>query len=164
MRTTLLTALDEQVSTAKQLLSGLDEQQLNQVPFQGSWTAAQVVRHITKSTNGISAAMEKPSRPIDRAEDEKAAYLKTIFLDMTTKMQSPEFIIPEEIHYQKPEILTELEQTFSRFSEVASTAALNQLVEGLPFGDVSKCELLHFVLYHTQRHVQQLTHICDRIK
>ena len=159
----LLQAIDGEVSQLLSLFSSLDENKINTIPYEGSWTAAQLLIHITKSTRGMAKAMQKDSKPAERAVGEKIPFLKKIFLDFEKKLDSPDFIVPEDGVYKKEVIIEELNQSFELLKENASKTDLNDMVDGLPFGSVTKLEILHFVVYHTQRHLHQMKKICDAL-
>lgn len=156
--------INEAVAALDGLISSLDENKINTIPYAGSWTAGQLIRHITKSTDGMAKVMRAESKPAERAIDERAAELKKIFLDFSSNLQSPDFIVPEDRHYEKLEVIKELNSSFEQFRESTDKANLSDLVEGLPFGAVTKLELLHFVLYHTQRHLHQMKRIYDALE
>lgn len=143
----------QQLQTAVQILT---EKAFNTVPFAGSWTAAQVISHVTKSMEGVGQAMQLVATPANRDAGERIAELQRIFLDFSTKMKSPAFILPEEGTQAKEKVLQQLRQAKEALQKAAATARLDDLVKGLPFGDATKLELLHFTLYHTRRHAHQL--------
>ena len=78
-------------------------------------------------------------------------------------MKSPDFIIPEDISYEKQAAAEELHSAENQLKESANDALLTELVKGLPLGPVTKLEILHFVLYHTQRHVHQMKKIKEAL-
>lgn len=160
----VLTAIDESVAQLLDLASSLDETKFNIIPYKDSWTAGQLMRHVTKSTNGIAKAMRAESKPADRDPGKKIPELKKAFLDFSSKMSSPEFIVPEPGPYEKKATINEFNNSFERMKENTQRASLNDVVEGLPFGNITKLELLHFVLYHTQRHIHQMKKILDALK
>lgn len=160
----LLTAINEVVSKLLRLMEQLEENKINLVPYKDSWTAAQLFRHITKSTNGMAKVMAIDSKPVERNAAERVGDLEKIFLNFESKMQSPDFIVPEEGPYNKQESMEELKKSFDDLREKSMPANLAGLVEGLPFGPVTKLELLHFVLYHTQRHLHQMEKIFNAVK
>lgn len=91
----LFTAIDDAVSELTGLMSSLDKNKINTVPYKDSWTAGQLIRHVTKSTDAMAKAMTKESEPAGRNPDEKITQLKKTFLDFSSKFKSPDFIIPE---------------------------------------------------------------------
>ena len=159
----LLNEIEDTVSELVNLFLTFGDNKINEVPHEGGWPAGQVLRHVTKSTRGIARAMQAPSKPAERDPGKMIGHLKTTFLDFGNKMQSPEFIIPEEEYYNPQSSISELQDSFTRLRVNAGKTDLSGLVEGLPLGDVTKLEMLHFVLYHTQRHLHQLTKISDAL-
>lgn len=160
----LFTAIDEAVAELVNLMSYLDEKQINSIPYEDSWTAGQLLRHVTKSTNGMAKAMLVESKPAVRDPGENILQLKKVFLDFSSKMRSPDFILPEEGPYEKQGVINEINKSFQQFKEATNKANLNDVVQGLPLGEITKLEILHFVLYHTQRHLHQMKKIYDTLK
>lgn len=163
-REELLASIDETVAQLLNLASSLDEKEINTVPFKDSWTAGQLLQHVTKATAGIAKAMYKVGNPVGRNVDEKVPVFRNILLDFSSKIKAPEFIVPEEKVYDKQASIEALENAFRQLKASADKADLKETVEGLPMGTVTKIELLHFVLYHTQRHLHQLNNICEALK
>lgn len=146
------------------LFSSLDECNINRVPFEGSWTAGQLLRHITKSTNALANTMVSAKKSAGRNPSQNVPNFKKTFLSTANKFEAPEFIVPENIDYKKENSIEELLQSFQKLEENAEHTDLDDLVEGLPFGPATKLEILHFVLYHTQRHLRQMQNICEVLK
>ena len=164
-KTELLDQIDEAVSQLIELMSTLEEDEVNSIPYADSWTAGQLFQHIRKSTEAMAQAMKKEGAPADRDPGENIPILKKTFLDFTTKLNAPEFIIPEETTYVKADIIQKLGASFQQLRENAKSASdLTVVIKNLPIGDVTKWEILHFVLYHTQRHLQQMKKIHDAIR
>jgi len=156
----VLSAAADAINEINHLMASVDETKVNTVPYDGSWTAPQLLRHVTKSINGMTKAMQMNAKPADRDPGERIEQLKYIFLDFSKKLTQPEFIIPEEKVYEKQSSIDELSGSFNQFKEAAVNANLNDLIEGLPLGPITKLEIVHFVLYHTQRHLHQMKKIC----
>ena len=47
----IFAATDEAVSQLMDLMLSVDENKINTIPYEGSWTAPQLLRHVTKSIN-----------------------------------------------------------------------------------------------------------------
>ena len=142
----------------------VDENRINTIPYEGSWTAPQLLRHVTKSINGMAKAMDMDAKPAERDPGERIEELKKIFLDFSKKLKSPDFIVPEEGTYERQSTIDKLNESFNQFKEKANSENLNDLVEGLPLGPITKLEIIHFVLFHTQRHLHQMKKICKALK
>jgi len=160
----IISATSNAVSQITDLMSAVDEDKVNTIPYEGSWTAPQLLRHVTKSINGMAKAMHMDAKPAERNPGERIEELKKIFLDFSKKLTQPDFIVPEERIYEKQSSIEELNKSFNQFKEIAGSANLNDLVEGLPLGPITKLEIIHFVLYHTQRHLHQMKKICAALK
>ncbi len=141
----------------------LTNDQVNQSPFAQSWTAAQLIRHITKSMAGMGELLSKSMPAAQRDPYQKILPLKQVFLDITHRMQSPDFIVPEEKLYDKQIVLSDLHNCLYSLNHALDKIEATGLITGLPFGDVTKLELLHFILYHTQRHLIQMKRITDAL-
>ena len=160
----ILAETSDAISQIADLMSAVDEDKVNTVPYEGSWTAPQLLRHVTKSINGMTKALQMDAKPAERDPGERIEQLQKIFLDFSRKLTQPDFIVPEERIYEKQSSIEELNQSFDRFKENVVSTNLNDLVEGLPLGPITKLEIIHFVLYHTQRHLHQMKKICAALK
>lgn len=163
-RIELFELLDEITGQLLQLISSLNENKINTIPFENSWTAAQLVSHVTKSNKAISQALNMEGKTAERNPEERAPELRATFLDFTIKFQSPEFILPTESIYQKETLIANLKRSIEQLEERRSKVNLSEMISVPPFGEITKLELLYFVLYHTQRHIHQLKNILKKIK
>lgn len=146
------------------LVNSFSEKGFNTIPFEGSWTAAQVTDHITKSNKSIVQALSLEGKPADRKPDERTPELAKIFLDFKTKLKSPDFILPTQDYYQKASLIVALESSIGKLKEATSNASLTDAIEHKAFGEITKLELLYFVIYHTQRHMHQMQHIYEIVE
>jgi len=156
-------ALDETV----QLLSSLTSEEANKVPFEGSWTAAQVAQHLFLSEDGMDQLLQTPAEVVDRQPDANAAELKKMFLNFEIKMKSPDFIVPEDKEFNKEELEHSLQEVKSKMLDAANTTDLSQeapLPPGHPLQGNTKLEIVHFVTYHTMRHNQQIKNMMPMVK
>src|SRR5260221_2364405 len=137
----------------------LSEPALNTVPFADSWTAAQLDTHVTKSNISIAQALDMEAKKAERNPGERVPELKEIFLDFTIKFQSPDFIVPAAGNYEKEILIAKLKRSIERLKEQRNKVNLSGILSLPAFGEITKLELLYFVLYHTQRHTHQLKNI-----
>jgi uncharacterized damage-inducible protein DinB len=147
-----------------QLLSAFSQEQLNTPPAAGSWTAAQVGRHLQKGT--IADAIEAPGAPTLRAPDEKEAAIKSVFLDFNTKLQSPDFVIPEPGEYNKQQLLQEMEAMVHRTGKAIQAQDLSMTYTGFDFpqmGQLTKQEWVCFAVSHAKRHIRQVKRIYEAV-
>jgi uncharacterized protein YndB with AHSA1/START domain len=144
-------------------IRSLDEETFNTVPYKGSWTPAQLLRHLLKSVSGIGPLIEKPGKPAERDARQRILELKQNFLDITKKMQSPEFIVPEKMHFNKESLINDFEAALSPLTRLKEIN-LNELITGLPLGPITKLEIIHFIFYHLQRHLIQMKRITEALR
>ncbi|MFL9843851.1 DinB family protein [Flavobacterium rhizosphaerae] len=161
-----INALDKVMMDTIALIKGSNEKLINTIPFEGSWTAAQVARHLIKAATDMPALFIKYAPETDRQPDENVAEIKSILLDFDRKMVSPDGIVPEEKYYTIEELITDTDKIRQENLEALKTAQLNQvptLQDWNPLNGYTKLELLHFVLYHTQRHNRQINKIIEKV-
>ncbi len=157
----LATSFDE---TAKDLLatiSSFNEEEFNQIPFAGSWSAAQVADHLKKSLKGTINALHGQVKPSEREPDEQVEKLKSIFLNFDIKMQSPEFILPTEQPLQKDTVYQNLKEITDEISKAINTLDLS-FASTITFpnsGELTRHEWVSFATFHTQRHILQMKNI-----
>lgn len=157
-------ALGESRKALYDLLDAFSGEGFNEVPFKDSWTAAQVADHITRSNRSITQALDLPGMAIDRQPDLRAQELKDMFLDFTVKFQAPGFILPGQDVYDRTVLINQLVHSFDGLLEVAQVTDLGECISHPAFGEITKLELLHFVVYHTQRHIHQVQHIYQHVE
>ena len=97
----LFTSLSETWVELVNMISSTNESRINAVPFESSWTAAQLATHVTKSNKAITQGLHMEGKPAGRNPEAGAPNLKKMFLGFETKFQSPEFIVPENKQYNK---------------------------------------------------------------
>ena len=159
----LFDALDKTWMELIHSVSSVDESIINKIPFEKSWTVAQLATHVTKSNIGMADMLKKGGPTPERDAAEGVAKLKKIFLDFEAKYQSPEFIIPEARDYDKEEVLNDLGKSIHQLKAQRKNGNLSELLNVQIFGEITKLELFYFVLYHTQRHIHQLKNILKEL-
>lgn len=161
MHTEIVKSMKTSFEELIQLLSNLDQQQLNEVPFEGSWTAAQVGDHLFQSYELIDILREnaeQASRPIDQ----KVQDIQELFLNFEVKFQSPVSILPYKGVIDKVELLHGLECRTKQLIDFAGANDLSLICAGFEFpgfGTLTRLELLTFIDVHTRRHIHQLKNI-----
>jgi hypothetical protein len=141
-------------------LDRFSEEQLNTVPFEGSWTGGQVAEHLLKSA-GVADVVFGRTAPTSRPPDENIAALR-IFLDFSIKMKSPDFILPSDGHHPKKPLIDGLQGRWQRMGEAADKLDLRETCldfEMPNVGHLTRLEWLSFQVFHTKRHLHQLRNI-----
>jgi hypothetical protein len=157
--------LENTVTQFAQLVSEFDDESLNEIPFEGSWTAGQVAEHVILSDSGFIKLINGPVQETERPADALAAEIKTVFLNFNIKMKSPEFIVPPERNYKKQHLLDALDDinnglNKSRGLEMDKTCTARELPR---MGFLTRFEAVSFMLYHTMRHLHQLKNVSFKV-
>jgi hypothetical protein len=146
-----------------EVLNAFDPQQINAVPETDSWTAAQVAVHLSKSTGSIAGALHTIGNKAARQADKMVPALDVMFLNFDTKMNAPEFTRPAIQDYLKEDVITETEMAYQQTIEAGLQADLTELFTLPGLGELTKYELLHFILVHTKRHTHQLEKVAAKV-
>ena len=162
--------LSEFNSTSNELLEilyVLSQEQLNEVPFIGSWTAGQVGHHLLKSY-GVATILKGKTIETKRPVNEKIIGIREMFSDHTIKMESPDFILPTEKWIEKDKLLNGLSEKINdvrNFAENNNDLSLTCIDFELPgAGSLTQSEWIQFMSIHTQRHIRQLKNIIKNLK
>ncbi|KAF2327816.1 DinB family protein [Flavobacterium ginsenosidimutans] len=167
MKSAIQNTILETYTKLNDLLSSFSKEEINIVPFEGSWTAGQTAQHIILACSGLTMLFAGKTEKTTRKPDENVKALDGIFLDFNTKYQSPENIKPAEIEYEKSTLLASIKKIQNDLFEAAETydltlTCLDAKVPG--FEHFTIYEWLHFAIVHTQRHTHQLKSIYEHIK
>jgi hypothetical protein len=147
-------------ATAKELLdvlSSFDRQEFNLVPGTDRWSAGQISDHLLQSVSGLSKLLATEGKTADRPADALVGQLKDIFMNFSTSLKSPAFILPRGEYFEKEQMISSLKNELDNIVRVLPEIDLNEISE-MQFprmGALSKLELVHFVIVHTQRHIHQ---------
>lgn len=143
-------------------LGAFTRKQFNTIPFEGSWTPGQVAEHIYKSVAGVPFLLSTDGISADRDPALNVAGIRQMFLDFSTKMKSPGFVLPSDEPKDLAVLTQLLKETFTATIDTAQGKDLNLIIPDFEFpgsGPVSRLELLNFISVHTQRHTHQLQQI-----
>lgn len=158
----LLAELTHTTDELMNLLTPLSEEQLNRVPFDGSWTAGQLGDHLYKSY-GLFTVLKGKTEPTTRPVEEKIGPVKEVFLNFEIKMKSPDFIVPSTGHFDETILLSGLTKRINGIKDfIQSEEDLTPtcLDFALPnAGTLTRMEWIEFMTVHTVRHVHQLKKI-----
>lgn len=166
MKTDVQKDIVETFKKLNDILSKFSENELNQVPFQGSWTPGQVVQHIILACSGFPELFAGNTEKTTRKPDEKIKDIEGLFLNFNIKMDAPVFLKPEKKEYNKNALNIELLRLESELLDCAdkydlTLTCLDFQVPG--FDKFTMYEWIDFALVHTQRHTHQLNSIFQHI-
>jgi len=157
---------DETLSALENVLSRFEAPQINEVPFEGSWTAGQLAEHMILSNSGFLQVINGTVTDTDKPADLMVSEIKKDFLNFDVKYDSPKVIYPEVKTYNQSALLENLKQIREGISTSISNLDLTKTCSSyeLPgYGYLTRLEAVYFVIYHTQRHVHQLKNIYNKL-
>jgi hypothetical protein len=166
METAIELDVDKTIKDFVALLSTIKPGDYNKIPFEGSWTPGQVVQHVLLSITAFTDLIYGPTKETDRDPGAGISKLREIFLDFSTKLNSPDFILPPSMDYTSAEQIKILEEKRGRLVAAGQTMDLSKTCTLFPMpasGFITRLEALHFVVVHTKRHTHQLEKICRTI-
>ncbi|MBX3255070.1 MAG: DinB family protein [Chitinophagaceae bacterium] len=146
-----------------QSVNSTNDEELNELPFEGSWTIGQVAAHIILCSGGV---LDNQTKEAGRPYDEKVAELRSIFLDMEQKSETAPAVYPSMRMYDKQELVKQLESNKANLLGIIEERDLMQLSLDMEFpfmGYLTRYEWLAFICVHTQRHLNQMNNIKRRL-
>jgi hypothetical protein len=141
------------------LISSFNEEQFNTVPFPGSWTPGQVAAHLFKSDTEMIKTLYGSTKTTERDPGEKIDEIRNTFLDFTTKLNSPGELAPAAAIYAKETLISALRESRAQISEAILTLNLSVTCTDPRLGEMTRWEIIHFIIFHTKRHAHQLKNI-----
>ena len=165
-RKQLLRDLDQSEQEFYAALASFQPDQVNRVPFEGSWTAGQVAEHILLAESGIPETILGSTEETNRPVGQYVPVIESIFLDFTARYQAPEFIIPSPGPHNQRQLLEAFKTERAAIREIAANEDLSLTCTDFEFpqiANLTRWEWLQFVMCHSQRHTRQLRNIFDKV-
>jgi hypothetical protein len=158
LKIALTRAFDQFISA----LSDFDENVLNQIPFEGSWTPAQVAQHIILATDGVP---DGNTSPTERPFDALLPMIRPWWEDLNQRFTSPEPLQPDNTPRSKSTLLSELHHVREKDLSILTGKDLTAICldfELPSIGYLTRYEWLWFIEMHLKRHEAQLRRIRER--
>lgn len=162
MNAQLNTEFEDSTRKLFQALSAFDDSNFNTIPFEGSWTAGQVAEHVFKSEGRLPGLLLGHTSPADRDPAENVAQIRKVFLDFSTKLKSPDFILPSDDAKDRTALIGMLERNREEMGRIIREDDLTLVCQDDPFpgvGCFTRLEWISFMNCHSLRHAHQLHHI-----
>lgn len=146
------------------VIGGINEKQLNEVPFEGSWTVGQVAEHIVICSRGIP---DNEVKQADRPFDLNVDALTKIFQNMEEKSEADPAVSPHPPPHKKEDLSSQIRNNKEKLISIAKERDLTELSLGMEFpgmGYLTRYEWLSFICLHTQRHLNQINNIKQQLE
>lgn len=142
-----------------------DDQALNEKPSENEWSAMQILDHLHKMEEAITAGVAKTAEKNQR----KKAMKKPIQVSVIRKLKvdAPNHTVPEDRFFTLEEMKEKLNTSRNRLYEVYThtdeeTLENNSMPHPV-FGDVPLVQWFPFIGYHEKRHLAQLEETLSKI-
>ncbi len=163
----LLSDLDRSTADLLETMTGFSQEEFNQLPFEGSWTAGQVAEHLFKSESGLPVVLTGRAVDTERPYNEKAEAIRSIFLDFTRKFDSPSFILPSDKVKNRNEFLERFKKNREEIKRLINSTDLAKSFPDVPFPGLdvfTGWEWVYFITCHSIRHTRQMKNIFSILK
>jgi hypothetical protein len=104
-----------------------------------------------------------PIQPTTRPIDEHVPQLRATFLDFSTRLSSPDFIIPKNTTYDKDSLIEAFKTGRLQLGHAIEELDLSATCFQPIFGEPTRLEIISFVIFHTLRHVNQVKRINEKL-
>lgn len=162
MNKQLAAEMESTMNTLWNTIDSFDEIYFNKIPFEGSWTAAQVSEHVSKSLEGINKAVNAQTQPTERDIRQYIAGLRDMMYDFSVKTKSAPNLVPGDEPTTKAEMKSRLKQNNEDILRSIHELDLSEICVSSEFpgiGYLTRLELISFAAFHAQRHIHQLKNI-----
>jgi len=159
LRNALSKSFDEFIAT----LSLFSDDEINRIPFAGSWTPAQVASHIILATDGVP---DVDTSFNDRPFDAFLPMIRPWWEDLSQKFTAPEPLRPDGKLRSLNMLLDELNRVREKDLTIIDTEDLTAVCMDfeLPtIGYLTRYEWLWFIEMHLNRHTFQLKNIRNKM-
>jgi len=154
--------LDDSSGELITVINGFSDRDFNLRVSENSWSAGEVVEHLIKLDKLLIRLLEGNSKPSERNPEEKMNIIKTGFLDISKKYNSPKFMIPADNNQNKNDCINKITEQRKKIKELIEFVDLSltypELIHPV-FGEMSGVEWVYSIIYHLKRHIFQIKEI-----
>src|SRR6187402_902016 len=144
--------VDETLNRFIQLMTSVDEDVINVVPFADSWTAGQLAQHVFLVGSTFADKLYGPVEISTRNFNEKSANIIAVLSNFDVVYDAPASVVPPSINYDKEDLINNLMHIRSALKNGANTLDLTLTCHQFDvrgFGILTRLEALNFAIYHT---------------
>ena len=166
--TDLINEIENLHKNFNKVLLQFSEDEINIVPFEGSWTAGQVTEHIIKSNKGIlEQLLNSNTKSANRPFDEQLKVVQEVFRS-EEKMKSAPHLVPTELSHNLDNLRITLKKQKEQRIETIKEKDLGELIAALEFppssDGLTRYEWLNLIIEHGNRHQKQIENIYKELK
>lgn len=161
-KNTLIMDLEGATERLAEAIGDFPVNEFNKSASIGTWSAGDIAEHLYIVESFIGRIMTGAVRPSDRDPMQKAQLLGTTFKDFERKFTAGKEIYPTEVPKNRDEITQKL---VNNRTTLVNTIKTHDLTESCldfihpKFGELTRAEWIYFIIYHGDRHLQQLENV-----
>lgn len=159
--------LDHNTEALLSKIGEIADDQFHSKPDAETWSPAQVVEHLYRSEFGIPKLFSGPvkSDP-DRDSETLIAKMRSQFLDPDKKLKAKGVILPGEEVKPKEQLISNFQSLREKIAIMADENDASEVClsfEHPVFGHLTREEWVYFNIFHTERHMDQIDRILERL-
>ena len=156
----LLKELNQSTNDLILELQQCEENHFNRRPAENWWSVAQIAEHILLLETQVNYALRK-AETTQRQIDLKVMPMKLGMNNLERKYSAPDFILPSADHKEREQLIEGLKKQRDLLKQLIETTDLTEtpVYKHPVIGDMTRLEWIHFVIYHSERHIKQMQRI-----
>jgi uncharacterized damage-inducible protein DinB len=170
MTSQFLDNLQKSATLIDTLLDKVSEEQAAQKPNEKTWSMLECLEHIFIVEAGIIKTLRTENPPSADSTNTPESVINrdmvsNLLQNRTTKIDAPDFTAPKGRFKSLEEAKMAFLNKRTELTTIIKTANLNDgfIAKHPRLGDMTKSDWVHFLIQHTDRHVEQLAEIKQQI-
>lgn len=162
----LIAELSKSTDLLTKEISLFNDNEFNLKPAPDQWSAGDVAEHIYVLESFINKVLAGTCVPAERNPEEKVLVVKTIFSNFDKKFNAPAPVSPSVNVKSIDKLLNDIKTSRLITEQFVSANDLTLICKDFVhkgFGEMTRTEWVHFCIYHTDRHLQQMQKIKEKI-
>jgi hypothetical protein len=125
-----------------------------------TWSAAEVVEHIVALETLVNEILMGATEvATDNPQKDMTELIKNIFGDFDRKLKAFGQINPKDNSKDKADLIYMFQKSRQTLTEIINNNDLSRRCTGFThhaFGNLTRLEWIYLLIYHTERHIQQI--------
>jgi hypothetical protein len=136
-------------------------------PEENSWSIGEITNHLIKiETLTYQVIQNARLSTTHRKPDEKIKYIRDTLLNFDKKLSAGGPILPDQHIHSKDELINNLKEIRKSLIDFIPNNDLSfrcEIFEHNLFGKLTRIEWLYYVVYHSERHLNQIKKVKETL-
>lgn len=155
--------LDQNTEALILKIGEIADDQFNLKPDDESWSPAQVIEHLYRSEFGMPKLFSgETKKEPDRDSGKIIENMRVQFLESDKKLKAKGVILPGNENWSKKELTSKFRKLRNNIASLAEQLEADEVCTSFKhpiYGYLTREEWIHFNIFHTKRHIQQIDRI-----